>query len=116
MLMTNSTNSATDCTDTGSKEEPLAVWEALLLPGWRWEAYEKTDENLYFGRVKSPNTYGQWEYGYFSTKQLETVGGYRVDTVAGDEERFPDGGYELTRVIETEFTALQTTGDGIFGK
>jgi hypothetical protein len=97
-------------------EEPLAVWEALLLPNWRWEAYEKTGENLYFSRVRSPNTFGRWEHGYFSTEQLETVGGYRVDTAHGDEKRFPDGGYDLTQVIETEFTALQKSGDGIFGR
>ena len=98
------------------EEKTLAVWEALLLPDWRWEAYEKTEENLYFGRVKSPNTYGRWEYGYFNTEQLETVGGYRVDTDSGDAERFPDGGYDLTQVIETEFTVLQKSGDGIFGR
>ena len=98
------------------EEKPLAVWEALLLPDWRWEAYEKTEENLYYGRVKSPNTFGRWEYGYFSTEQLETFGGYRVDTSPGDEKLFPDGGYDLTRVIETEFTALQKSGDGIFGR
>jgi hypothetical protein len=98
------------------EEEPLAVWEALLLPGWQWEAFERTGENLYFGRVRSSSTFGRWEYGCFSTEQLESFGGYRIDTDYGDEERFPDGGYELTRVIETEFTALQTTGDGIFGR
>ncbi|WP_132056700.1 hypothetical protein [Halorussus amylolyticus] len=97
-------------------EEPLAVWEALLLPNWRWEAYGKIDENLYYGRVRSPSTFDRWEYGCFSTEQLETVGGYRVDTDLGDETLFPDGGYDLTRVIETEFTVLQKSGDGIFGR
>ncbi len=98
-------------------EEPLAVWEAFLLPNWRWEAYEKTEENLYLGRVRSPNTYGRWEYGSFSREQLETAGAYRVDTsVDSDEELFPDGGYELTRVVETEFEAFQESGDGLFGR
>lgn len=100
------------------EEEPLAVWEALLLPDWRWEAYKKEEEeNLYFGRVRSPNTYGRWEYGLFSQEQLETAGAYRVDTsIDSDEERFPDGGYELTRVVETEFEAYQKSGDGLFGR
>ncbi|MFC4550219.1 MULTISPECIES: hypothetical protein [Halorussus] len=97
-------------------EEPLAVWEALLLPNCRWEAYEKTEENLYYGRVRSPNTFGRWEYVHFSTEQLKTVGGYRVDTSPGDDKLFPDGGYELTYVIETEFEAFQQSGDGIFGR
>jgi len=102
--------------DHYNDEEPLAVWEALLLPNWRWEAYEKPEKKLYFGRVRSPNTYGQWEYGYFSTEQLQTVGGYRIDTNSDDKERFPDGGYELTYVIETEFEAFQQSGDGLFGR
>ena len=71
-------------------EEPLAVWEALLLPGWQWEAYEKEEEeNRYFGRVKSPNTYGRWEYGYFNREQLKTAGAYRVDTSIEDDEEVP---------------------------
>jgi len=98
-------------------EEPLAVWEALLLPDWTWEAYEKQEDDLYFGRVKSPNTYDRWEYGYFSREQLETAGAYRVDTpVASDKPLFPDGGYDITAVIETEFEALQESGDGLFGR
>lgn len=97
-------------------EEPLAVWDALLLPNWRWEAYEKQGENLYFGRVKSPNTYGRWEYGSFSQEQLETAGAYRVDTSIDSEEKlFPDGGHDLTRVVEIEFDAYPTSGDGRFG-
>jgi len=88
-----------------------------LLPEWRWEAFEKEEENLYFGRVKSPNTYGRWEYGCFSREQLETAGAFRVDTsLDSDEQLFPDGGYDLTRVIETEFTVLQNSGDGRFGR
>jgi len=103
--------------DDYDDEEPLAVWEALLLPDWQWEAYEKEEENLYFGRVKSPNTYGRWEYGYFSRDQLETAGAYRVDTsIASDEELFPDGGYELTQVVETEFEAIQESGGSLSKK
>jgi hypothetical protein len=93
-----------------SDEEPLARWEALLLPDWTWEAYEKEDEEegLYFGRVKSPNTYGKWEYGYFSQEQLEEAGAYRVDTSIEDGELFPDGGIpeDLAEVYETELAAL----------
>lgn len=33
-------------------EEPLAAWEALLLPNLRWEAFEKEDNGLYYSRVK----------------------------------------------------------------
>lgn len=72
----------------------VAAWEALLLPNWRWEALEKEEDGRYYGRVKSPNTYGNWEYGYFTNEQLETAGAYRVDTdLDRDEPLYPDGGY-----------------------
>lgn len=57
--------------------------------------------------MKSPKTYDRWEYGYFTQDQLEEAGAYRVDADIGDEEPlFPDGGYELSTVFETELTAL----------
>lgn len=91
-------------------EEPLAAWEALLLPDWRWEAYDKIEDEdgLYYGRVRSPNTYDNWEWGYFSQDQLEEAGAYRVDTdIDNEEDVFPDGGYELSNLFETELAALQ---------
>lgn len=85
----------------------MAAWEALLLPDWRWEAFEKEDDGLYYGRVKSPKTYDQWEYGYFTEEQLEEAGAYRVDTsIKEAESLFPDGGRELADVYETELNAL----------
>lgn len=79
-------------------EEPLAAWEALLLPGWRWEAFEKVDDGLYYGQVKSSNTHGNWEWGYFTQEQLEEAGAYRVDAKIDDNDPvFPDGGYPLAQ-------------------
>lgn len=78
------------------------------MPEWRWEAFTKEDDELYYGRVKSPKTYGEWEYGYFSRDQLEEAGAYRVDEdIGSDEPLFPDGGYELSEVYETELAALE---------
>jgi hypothetical protein len=82
------------------EDEPLASWEALLLPDWEWEAYEKEEDGLYFGRVRSPNTYGRWEYGYFSQDQLEEAGAYRTDVEGG--ELFPDGGFPVPGEIYDE--------------
>ena len=62
------------------------------------------DEGLYYGRVKSPKTYDQWEYGYFTTEQLEEARAYRVDDIDDNEPVFPDGG--LTEIYETELEAL----------
>lgn len=87
-------------------EEPIARWEALLLPEWTWEAFEKESEDRYYGRVKSPLTYDHWEWGYFTRDQLEDAGAYRVDTDIDDGELFPDGGSELADLYETEFNAL----------
>lgn len=98
----------TDYTD----EEPLAAWEALLLPDWTWEAYRKEEDGVYYGRVKSPKTYDEWEYGYFTQNQLEEAGAYRVDTEIEDgEEVFPDGGHLLSQLYETELEALLQEGD-----
>lgn len=88
----------------------MAAWEALLLPNWRWEALEKDGDGVYYGRVKSPNTYDKWEYGYFTQDQLEEAGAYRVDVdIESGEEPFPDGGMELAEVYETELQALEDT-------
>lgn len=90
----------------------MAQWKAAFLPDWEWEAYDKNTEEdgLYFGRVRSPNTYGNWEYGYFSEDQLRTAGAYRTDVDPDEEPRFPDGGYlddlSLVKLYETELEAL----------
>ena len=90
-------------------EEPIASWEAAFLPNWEWEAYDKDKDDVYFGRVRSPNTYGNWEYGYFSQDQLKEVGAYRTDLDPDDSEPlFPDGGTveDIVGVYETELEAL----------
>jgi hypothetical protein len=92
----------------------LARWEALLLPDWTWEAYRKADDGLYFGRVKSPKTYDNWEYGYFTQEQLEEAEAYRTDVnIDSGEDLFPDGGTaeDLVGVYETELEALLEEGD-----
>jgi hypothetical protein len=97
---------------TDENEEPLATWEAALLPNWEWEAYDKTEDERYYGRVRSPQNYGRWEWGYFSEEQLETAGAYRTDLEPDEEEPlFPDGGYvddiSEVKLFETELDALQ---------
>ena len=87
----------------------MASWEAAFLPDWEWEAYDKEEDGLYFGRVKSPNTYGRWEYGYFSREQLEKAGAYRTDLETdSDAPLFPDGGLpeDYAQLYETELDAL----------
>jgi len=84
------------------------------LPDWRWEALEKEDDGLYYGRVKSPKTYDQWEYGYFSQDQLEEANAYRVDVdIDSGDDLFPDGGeiQDIVGVYETELEAMLEEGD-----
>ena len=81
------------------EDDPLAVWEAAFLADWEWEAYEVEERDadvvvdedgetvettIYFGRVKSPNTYGQWEYGSFSAHELRQAGAFRTDEDTGE--------------------------------
>lgn len=103
-------------TEDTEDNEPLAAWEALLLPDWHWEAFEKEDEDLYYGRVKSPHTYDRWEWGYFTQGQLEEAIAYRVDDDADDDTPlFPDGGQpmdDLASVYETELDALEDSYEG----
>lgn len=96
----------------GEEGEPIATWEALLLPEWEWQAYDKEDDGLYYGRVKSPQTHGRWEYGYFTQNQLEMAGAYRTDT-DDDAPLYPDGGEpeDLAQLYETELDALLEEGD-----
>ena len=59
--------------------------------------------------MRSPNTYGKWEYGYFSQEQLEKAGAYRTDIDPDSEETlFPDGGTveDIVGVYETELEAM----------
>jgi len=84
------------------------------LPEWRWEALDKTEDDRYYGRVKSPNTYGNWEYGYFSQEQLEKAGAYRTDLdPEEDASLYPDGGQieDVVGIFETELEALLEEGD-----
>lgn len=92
----------------------MAEWEAAFLPDWTWEAYDKKEEDVYFGRVKSPLTYDKWEYGYFTQGQLEEAGAYRTDLDSeSDEPLFPDGGEveDVVGIYETELEALLEEGD-----
>lgn len=77
---------------------------------------QKADDGLYFGRVKSPKTYDNWEYGYFTQEQLEEAGAYRTDTeIQNDEPLYPDGGTkDIAAVYETELEALLEEGDPEF--
>ena len=90
-----------------------------MLPSWKWEAYRKEDEGLYFGRVKSSLTYDDWEWGYFSQDQLEEAKAYRVDPdLGGDEPVFPDGGQigDIVGVYETELEALLEEGESRYNE
>lgn len=88
------------------RDTPIAVFESDALPDWKWEVYEVTKRAanvitspgqaagepeeaptaLYFGRVKSPLSFGTWEAGSFSAWQLRLVRAERVD---GETDTWP---------------------------
>lgn len=85
------------------EEDVVAAWEAVLLPDWRWEALEVKADGLYYGRVRSPYTYGKWEYGHFTEDQLREAKAYRVDKELDENEPvFPDYLEELEEGIDEE--------------
>lgn len=60
------------CGKTRPVENPYEIYRSHLLPGWEWRVLkkyqtpEKEKDNPYarwFCAVKSPMTYGSWEYG-----------------------------------------------------
>lgn len=73
---------------TRKVENPYEVYRSNLLPDWEWRVLKKyqnpEDEakNEYarwFCAVKSPMTYGSWEYGDVYVREiLKEVLGYKV--------------------------------------
>lgn len=91
-----------DNNDT-ENEEPIATFEAAFLPDWEWEVFEVQERDadvvvgvdddgeyevrvttIYYGRVKSPMTYGGWDYGTFTVHDLKTAGAFRTDRDTGE--------------------------------
>ena len=69
-------------------DNPYEIWEAELADGiwtWRvlkkWQKLSKEIQNPYarwFCAVKSPSTYGSWEYGDTYVRDVQSVA-FRVD-------------------------------------
>ncbi|EMA47783.1 hypothetical protein [Halococcus salifodinae] len=67
---------------TDDEDDPIAVFVSERAPGWEWQAFStdrETPETVYYGRVRSPLTRGDWEWGTFSESDLESVGAQEVD-------------------------------------
>ena len=56
-------------TKTRPIDNPYAIYRSKLLPHWEWRVLKKwqSNDNKPYARwlvaAKSPNTYGDWEYG-----------------------------------------------------
>lgn len=89
-------------------EEPLAVYDSFCPSGWRWEVYEVSGRNvealvdfydghgpfiertsLFFGRVRSPESEGRWEYGFFTAWAIRRANASRIDVEDQSEEPWP---------------------------
>jgi hypothetical protein len=67
------------CAKTRPIDKPYAVYTSCLLPEWEWrvlkkyqapEAEAKNPYARWYCAVKSPMTYGSWEYGDTYVKDI----------------------------------------------
>jgi hypothetical protein len=74
-------------------ENPYAIFSSMSLPGWEWrvlktyQTYEKEKGNTYarwFCAVKSPMTYGDWEYGDTYVKDILGDGGAELKSACDE--------------------------------
>jgi len=88
--------------------EPFARWEASGPPGWIWEAYETEEDDLFFGRMKSPETDQQWRWGHFTRGELEQAGATRVRSDEDDQSdpRSKPGEPCEAKLYEVELEAI----------
>lgn len=77
------------CAKTRKVDEPYEVYQSLLLPDWEWRVLKKYQseeveaKNPYarwFCAVRSPMTYGEWEYGDTYICDILKAGGFRINT------------------------------------
>jgi len=76
------------CRKTRKVDQPYEIYHSNRLPGWEWrvlkkyQAEEAETKNPYarwYCAVKSPMTYGSWEYGDSYVKDiLEDAGAYKI--------------------------------------
>jgi len=81
--------SKNECSKTRPVEQPYEVYRSDYLPDWEWrvlkkyQSPEQEKKNPYarwFCAVKSPMTYGEWEYGDTYVREiLEEAHAYKVN-------------------------------------
>ena len=79
-----------ECWKTRPVERPYERYKSPVLPGWEWRVlkkyqspYKERDNQLamWYCAVRSPHTYGAWEYGDVYVKDiLEVAQGYKLPT------------------------------------
>jgi hypothetical protein len=71
-----------ECGKTRSVDNPYEIWTSLVLVGWEWrvlkkyqseEAEAKNQYARWYCAVKSPMTYGSWEYGDTYVNEIKGV-------------------------------------------
>ena len=83
---------------TREVDKPYAVYKSNLLPDWEWrvlktykskESEEKDSYARWFCAVKSPMTYGSWEYGdTYISDILQVSRCYLVDSTKEWNEKY----------------------------
>jgi len=72
------------CAKARKVDNPYEIWRNLFMPDWEWRVLKKwqLDDNKpyarYFCAVKSPMTYGDWEYGDTYVTDIKCKGAFLV--------------------------------------
>ena len=72
------------CNKERKVDNPYEIWQNAFMPGWEWRVLKKwqADDNKpyarYFCAVKSPMTYGEWEYGDTYVTDIKQTGAYKL--------------------------------------
>lgn len=72
------------CNKERKVDNPYEIWMNAFMPGWEWRVLKKwqADDNKpnarYFCAVKSPMTYGEWEYGDTYVTDIKHKGAYKL--------------------------------------
>lgn len=70
------------CNRTRKVDSPYEIWMSRKLPNWEWRVLKKwqspknEEDNPYarwYCAVRSPMTYGSWEYGDVYVREIKSV-------------------------------------------
>lgn len=76
-----------ECLKERKVDNPYEIWQNAFMPGWEWRVLKKWQANdskpfaRYFCAVKSPMTYGEWEYGDTYVSDIKIGGAFKLSQI-----------------------------------